>query len=108
MMPEPESYMDMCTRIRRVFYTGDESYTLEMLQRCCLLMAALALETETTLVDQTPEHKQDDLRAILHNLHQLCAKEISSVRAVRDRREAEIRRQGLPDDVVQEEAEATL
>jgi hypothetical protein len=46
--------MDIHKRIRRIFDTGDKSYTLETLQLCCLLIAALALKTETTPVRAYP------------------------------------------------------
>jgi hypothetical protein len=79
-----------------------------MLQKCCLLIATLALGTEAALVDQASAQRWDNLQIILQNLRQLCPDEIRLARAIRHRHEAEVRRQNLPDDVVQEEVEATL
>jgi hypothetical protein len=78
--------------IRNTLEDLDGSCTPQTLCTCCVLIAALAIETEDTLVHQDPAQRQDNIPTVMQNLWVLCPEEIRLIRAVRDRHVEEVRR----------------
>jgi hypothetical protein len=99
-MHESLSCADIRARLHTTLQDSEPADTAVVLDKCCLLMAALALGTEAALMTQTPAPQQENLRTLLHHLSRLYSKEIHLLRAAQTHHAAEIRRHRVPEDVV--------
>jgi hypothetical protein len=99
-MHERMSYRQIRTRLQTALQDLPDPDSPALLEKCCHLLASLALGTEGALMDQTSVSQQDDLRTLLHHLSVLYSAELRLLRAAQAHHAAEIRRHGVPEDVV--------
>jgi hypothetical protein len=99
-MPELMSYGEIRAGLHATFQDLADADRPALLERCCRLLAALALGTEAALISRIPAPQQEDLRTLLRHLAACYPEEIRRLRAVQTRHAAEVRSHDVPEDVV--------